>query len=58
MLPSLIAGALFAVFGWIRASRLGGDRADKAQYAAAYGIPALLMTLIVMTVAARAGWLG
>lgn len=35
LIAALILGALL---GWRRAGRLGGDRRDRAQYAAAYAL--------------------
>ena len=58
-MPIAIMFALVAGFiGWNRAAKRGGNRADKIQYAAAHGIPAFLVVMILMTVAARMGWLG
>lgn len=58
MVIAFIAALLAGLLGWRRATAAGGKTADKLQYAAAHGIPAFLVTLILMTVAARMGWLG
>ena len=58
MIPAAIAAIAAAVIGWRRAAAAGGNAADKWQYAAAHGIPAFLLVIILMTVAARMGWLG
>ena len=43
-----IAFLLGAVFGWFRAAKRGGNRLDKFQFAAAHGIAALLLALVVV----------
>lgn len=58
MLVAFFVAILAGLVGWRRAAAAGGVRADKLQYAAAHGIPAFLVTMIAMTVAARMGWLG
>lgn len=58
MIPALIAALAAALLGWRRAAAQGGNTADKWQYAAAHAIPAFLVVIILMTVAARMGWLG
>ncbi len=35
---SLIAGIIGVIYGWQRAAKHGGNRADKLQYAAAHGM--------------------
>ena len=50
MIPAFIAAILAGWLGWRRAAKRGGNRADKAQYAAAHAIPAFLVVLILMTV--------
>ena len=40
-----IAFALGALLGWVRAGRLGGDRLDRLQYAAAHAILLTVATL-------------
>ncbi|MEE9453467.1 MAG: hypothetical protein V3V13_03660 [Paracoccaceae bacterium] len=40
---SLIAGIIGAIFGWWRASKRGGNRADKLQYAAVHGMAFLVV---------------
>jgi len=58
MLLALILGLLAAAIGWRRASKRGGNRMDCLQYAAAHGIPAFLITMIVFTIAINMGVLG
>lgn len=58
MLVALILGIVSATIGWRRAARRGGSRADCLQYAAAHGIPAFLVSMILMTVALNMGYLG
>lgn len=53
-LMAIIAG----VIGWRRAAKRGGKRADCMQYALAHGIPAFLVSLIVLTLSANMGLLG
>ena len=52
-----IAFVLGCGLGWSRAARRGGGVPDRIQYALAHGIPAALITLVAVTVAARMGWL-
>ena len=52
-----IAFVLGCALGWSRAARRGGEVPDRIQYALAHGIPAALITLVAVTVAARMGWL-
>lgn len=42
-----IAFLIGALIGWVRASRRGGNRLDKLQYAAAHGIALVLVALLV-----------
>lgn len=42
-----IAFILGAIIGWTRASKRGGNRLDKLQYAAAHGIALLLLALLI-----------
>ncbi|MEM7211294.1 MAG: hypothetical protein AAF479_05260 [Pseudomonadota bacterium] len=58
MLLALILGVAAAAFGWRKASRRGGNRADCLQYAAAHGIPAFLITMLLFTIAVNLGVLG
>lgn len=51
----LIAFVLGALFGWRRASRRGGDRLDRLQYAAAHGIAFTLVALMLTILAGRLG---
>ena len=52
-----IAFVLGCALGWVRAARRGGGTPDRIQYALAHGIPAGLVALIAVTLAARMGWL-
>lgn len=54
VLLSLVAAAI----GWRRAARRGGRTADRLQYAAAHGIPAFLIALVLAVAAANLGWIG
>lgn len=51
----LIAIALGAVFGWMRAGRRGGDRLDRLQYAAAHAILFALVTVFLTVIAQNLG---
>ena len=53
----LIAFVLGCGLGWVRAARRGGGVPDRIQFALAHGIPAALITLVAVTIAARIGWL-
>ncbi len=55
MLVALVLGLAAAIIGWRRASRRGGNRADRVQYAAAHGIATFLIVLVVMTIAGNFG---
>jgi hypothetical protein len=52
-----IACALGCAIGWMRAARRGGTTPDRIQYALAHGIPAALVALAAVILAARMGWL-
>ena len=52
-----IAFVLGCALGWMRAARRGGATPDRIQYALAHGIPAGLVALAAVTIAARMGWL-
>ena len=52
-----IAFVLGCALGWYRAASRGGGTPDRIQYALAHGIPAGLVALIALTIAARMGWL-
>ncbi len=52
-LIALAAGLI----GWRRAAKRGGTRADKIQYALAHAIPAFLLTMIALVLAAKMGWI-
>ena len=56
MVVALILFAIFAVIGWRRAEQRGGNTADRLQYAMAHGIPAFLVGLVAMVIAAHFGW--
>lgn len=57
MIPAVILMVLAGALGWRRAAKRGGTTADRWQYAAAHGIPAFLVVLILMTLANKLGWL-
>ena len=58
MLIAFILGIAAAVMGWIRAGKRGGTTGDRLQYAAAHGIPAFLIGMILVAIAGNLGWLG
>ena len=58
MTIAILVGLATALLGWRRASQRGGTRADCIQYALSHGIPGFLVSMILMTVAARLGMLG
>lgn len=58
MVVALVLFAVFAVIGWMRAARRGGNRADKVQYAIAHGFAAFIVGMVGMTVIGHMGWLG
>lgn len=47
---------LGAVIGWIRASRFGGNTADKFQYAIAHALALFLLGLVITVFADWQGW--
>ncbi len=49
----IIAFAAGCALGWYRAALRGGTTADRVQYALAHGIPAGLVTLLIVTIYAR-----
>ncbi len=53
VLIALIAGF---TLGWVRATRRGGTRADKWQYALAHAIPFALGGLALSILGLRLGW--
>ena len=57
MIFALILLVLGGALGWFRAARRGGTTADRLQYAAAHGVPAFLLGMIIMTIAGHLGWL-
>ena len=52
VIAALILGALF---GWRRAARLGGTRADRLQYAAAHGMGFAVLGIFLTIFIARMG---
>lgn len=58
MLVAFLLAVAAGTIGWRRAAKRGGKRADCIQFALAHGIPAFLITLIVMTLAANFGLVG
>ncbi|MEM9061908.1 MAG: hypothetical protein AAGD13_15720 [Pseudomonadota bacterium] len=58
MVIALIAGLLLGILGWVRATRRGGSRADRAQYALVHGIAGFLVTMVAMTIAGHVGAFG
>lgn len=55
---AILVAIAAGIIGWRRAAKRGGKRADCIQYALAHGIPAFLITLLVLMIAARMGWVG
>lgn len=53
ILLAAFAGGM--VFGWQRAGRRGGDRADKVQYGIAHGIAFALAAFLGLIVAGQLG---
>jgi len=53
-IPGFLIGALV---GWLRATRLGGTRADKLQYAVTHGLFFFLLALGISIWADWQGWL-
>lgn len=49
----LAAFILGAAIGWFRATRLGGNRADKLQYALAHALALTVLGLLVTVILAR-----
>ncbi len=49
----LIAFVVGAMVGWLRARHRGGDRLDKLQYGAVYGIVFALVVLTLLIIAQR-----
>lgn len=51
----IVIAALFlgAAIGWFRASRMGGARADKLQYAAAHAMGLAVLTVILTVILTR-----
>jgi phosphate/sulfate permease len=49
------AFGLGALLGWWRAARRGGDRLDRLQYAAVYGIVFTLAAVILIVLFGRLG---
>lgn len=57
MVIALILMVIAGYVGWRRAARRKGGTADRLQYAAAHGIPAFLIGMVVMTLARNYGLL-
>ncbi|MFC3528370.1 hypothetical protein ACFOMH_09295 [Paracoccus mangrovi] len=51
----IAAFILGAAIGWIRATRLDGNRADKLQYAAAYGLALSVLGVFATVMIGRMG---
>ena len=58
MVVAITLAIIAGILGWQRAAKRGGNRADKIQYALAHAIPAFLIGMIAMTIAAGTGMLG
>ncbi|MEL7467297.1 MAG: hypothetical protein AAFN27_02505 [Pseudomonadota bacterium] len=58
MVIALVAGLLLGFLGWVRATRRGGNRADRVQYALAHGFAGFLVSMIAMTIAGHLGAFG
>lgn len=46
-----IAFLVGAVLGWTRATKRGGNRLDKLQFAAAHGLAFMLVSLLIVILA-------
>lgn len=53
---ALIGMVLGAAYGWRQAGKRGGNRADKLQYSAVYGILLFLVGLALTMIADAQGW--
>ena len=53
VVPALVVGA---IVGWYRAGKLGGNRLDKLQYAAAHGLCFFIIALVLTVFADWQGW--
>lgn len=51
----IAAFILGAAIGWIRATQLDGNRADKLQYAAAYGLALSVLGVFATVMIGRMG---
>ncbi len=50
-----IAFLLGAIYGWQRAGKCGGNREDRLQYAAVFGIIATILSVLAVVLAGFAG---
>ncbi len=55
MILAAIGGVIGAILGWMRASKRGGNTADKLQYAVAHGIALLLVGYFIALLMAKFG---
>ena len=55
MILGLIGAIIGAILGWVRATKRGGNTADKLQYAAAHGIAFLLAGYFIALFMAKWG---
>ena len=55
--PMIVIAAFLigAAIGWVRATRLDGNRADKLQYAAAYGLALSVLGVFATVMLGRMG---
>ena len=50
-----LALILGAIYGWQRAGKRGGNTQDRLQYAAVFGIIAIVLTIVAIILAGFAG---
>ncbi len=55
MILAAIGAILGAILGWVRATKRGGNMADKLQYATAHGIALLLVGYFIALFMAKWG---
>ena len=55
MILAFIGAVIGIILGWFRATKRGGDTADKLQYAAAHGIALLLVGYFIALFMAKMG---
>ena len=55
MILGLIGAIIGAIIGWVRATKRGGNIADKLQYAAGHGIALLLVGYFIALFMAKMG---